>query len=104
MTSRLLMILVTIAAFGVLTAFALMEAGYFGLFEMQMQSFAGLQVLIDLVIVCLLACIWMVRDARESGLNAWPFVALTIATGSFGPLFYLAMREFKAGAVRPVSA
>jgi uncharacterized membrane protein YqjE len=65
MTSRLLMILVTIAAFGVLTVFALMETGYFGLFEMQMQNFAGLQVLTDLVIVCLLACIWMVRDARE---------------------------------------
>ncbi len=104
MTSRLLMILVTIAAFGVLTVLALMETGYFGLFEMQLQSFAGLQVLIDLVIVCLLACIWMVRDARERGLIAWPFVVLTFAAGSFGPLFYLAMCELKTGAPRPAAA
>ncbi len=104
MTGRLLMILVAIAAFGVLTVFALMETGYFGIFEMHMQSFAGLQVLTDLVIVCILACIWMVRDARERGLTVWPFILLTFAAGSFGPLFYLALRELKSGAARPVSA
>ncbi|MDO9125636.1 MAG: hypothetical protein Q7U42_02135 [Parvibaculum sp.] len=50
------------------------------------------------MIVCVLAIIWMVRDARTSGVNPWPFVAVTLAAGSFGILFYLVAREVKARA------
>jgi len=104
MSGRFMLLVVVIAAFGLLTAEALLDVGYFGIFEMHMQSWAGMQVLTDLVIVCLLACVWMVQDARARGLSAWPFIVLTFAAGSFGPLFYLAWREWRAGAARPVSA
>lgn len=104
MSGRLVFLVAVIVAFGLLTAEALVDVGYFGIFEMHLQSSAGMQVLTDLVIVCLLACIWMVQDARQRGLSAWPFVVLTFAAGSFGPLFYLAWREWRAGAARPVSA
>jgi hypothetical protein len=42
----------------------------------------------------------MVRDASARGLNAWPFVLVTLVAGSFGPLFYLVVRERRAR--RPV--
>ena len=98
MSVRLIALLAVILAFSVLSAEALMETGYLGIFEMHMQSFAGMQVLTDLVIVCLLACIWMVADARTSGVPAWPFVVMTLFLGSFGPLFYLVARELKSPA------
>jgi hypothetical protein len=40
----------------------------------------------------------MVADGRARGINPWPFVAVTFALGSFGVLFYLALREWRAGA------
>ena len=40
----------------------------------------------------------MVADARQRGINAWPFVLITLVAGSFGPLFYLVLRELRSGA------
>ncbi|WP_218079704.1 DUF2834 domain-containing protein [Anthocerotibacter panamensis] len=70
-----------------------MDVGYFGIIEPHFRSWGGGQVLTDLVILAVLACIWMVRDARERGLTAWPFIVITLFAGSFGPLLYLVMRE-----------
>lgn len=98
MSARLIALIAVILAFGALTAEALMETGYLGIFTMHMQSFAGMQVLTDLVIVCVLAILWMLHDAKTSGVNPWPFIVVTLAAGSFGPLFYLVAREVKAGA------
>lgn len=97
MSGRLLLLIVVIALFSVLTALALMDVGYLGILAPHFQSWGGGQVLTDLVIVCTLACIWMLADARTSGVNAWPFVAITLVAGSFGPLLYLVMREVRAG-------
>jgi hypothetical protein len=94
---RLALILV-ILAFGALSAYALMDVGYFGIFAYHMLSSAGWQVLTDLIIVCTLAIFWMVSDAKKTGRNAWPYVVITLAAGSFGPLFYLLVGEFKAKA------
>lgn len=96
MSSRFLVLILVIAAFGVLTSFALADVGYFGILEPHFQSFGGAQVFTDLVIALTLVMIWMVADGRTSGINPWPFVALTLVLGSFGPLFYLAARELKA--------
>lgn len=98
MNGRFLLLLAVTVAFGALSLVALMDVGYFGLFEPHFQSWGGAQVLADLVIVCLLACVWMVNDARTSGVPAWPFVVLTLFFGSFGPLAYLLLRELKAPA------
>lgn len=98
MSLRLVALIAVILAFGALTAEALIETGYLGIFLGPLESWAGTQVLFDLVIVCVLAIIWMLNDAKTSGVNPWPFIVLTLAAGSFGPLFYLVAREVKAGA------
>ena len=92
MSIRVFGLVFVIVAFAGLTAMALLDVGYFGIFEAH-TSWAGAQVFVDLVIVCALAIIWMVRDARDSGITLWPFVILTLAAGAFGPLSYLLARE-----------
>jgi len=89
---RTLLILVLIA-FSALTAQALWTHGYWGIFEPHFQSSAGAQVLADLVIALSLVLVWLWRDARRTGRNPWPWIALTLATGSFGPLIYLVTRR-----------
>jgi hypothetical protein len=84
-----LLLVLVIAAFAALTGVALMEHGYIGIFTFHFTSSAGLQVITDLVIVCTLAMIWMVQDARAHGRTVWPFLLLTLTLGAFGPLLYL---------------
>ena len=98
MSVRLFGLVTVVIAFGALTAMALLDVGFLGILEPHFQSWGGAQVFVDLVIVCLLACIWMVNDAPSRGLNAWPFVLITLVAGSFGPLVYLVFREWRSRA------
>ncbi len=98
MSVRLFGLVAVVIAFGALTAMALLDVGFLGILEPHFQSWGGAQVFVDLVIVCLLACIWMVNDAPSRGLNAWPFVLITLVAGSFGPLTYLVFREWRSQA------
>jgi hypothetical protein len=97
-------LLLVIAAFGVLTALALTDVGYLGIIEPHFRSWGGAQVFFDLAIVAVLACLWMIGDARERRLSAWPFVLITLVGGSFGPLLYLVVRELRATVRRTASA
>ena len=76
--------------FTLLTAWAVFEHGATGIFEYQLQTSAGLQVWVDLVIAMVLFLCWMFPDARRHGRNPWPWVVITLVAGSFGPLLYLA--------------
>ncbi len=96
MSLRLALLLGVTTLFGVLTGVALLDVGYLGIVMPHFRTWGAGQVLSDLVIMCTLGCLWMVRDAREQSLKAWPFVLLTVVAGSFGPLSYLIVRELKA--------
>lgn len=87
------LLLVVLAAFGLLSMLALWQHGYWGLFEPAFKSLGAAQVLADLVIALTLFLAWMWRDARANGRNPWPWAVLTLATGSFGPLIYLLTRR-----------
>ena len=82
-----------LAAFTVLTALALWFHGYWGIVAPHFQSLGAAQVLVDLVIALGLFLAWMWRDAQASGRNPWPWLVLTLAAGSFGPLLYLLTRR-----------
>jgi hypothetical protein len=84
---------VVLAAFSFETAWAIQHFGYVGFFEELFSSFAGVLVVMDLTIALSLVLAWMWRDARERGASFWPYVPLTLAFGSVGPLLYLIVRE-----------
>ena len=94
---RAILILILIG-FSILTGLALWQHGYWGIFEPQLKSFAGAQVLVDLVIALGLFLVWMFRDAKASGRNPWPWLVITLTVGSFGPLLYLLTRKNVSGA------
>lgn len=55
------------------------------------------QVVIDLYLLGVLACIWMYRDARSKGRSAFslvPYFLITAVFVSIGPLLYLVINGF----------
>ena len=100
---RTLILLAVFAAFGAYSLYAMWQVGYLGIWEAGLAGPGSLQVLMDLVIACVLISGWMIGDARARGLAAWPFVLITLAAGSFGPLLYLLYRE-RVAAGAPATA
>jgi hypothetical protein len=92
MQSQRTLAIVLLIPFAVLSLYALAEVGYFGIIDYHRHSPAGWQVFADLVIACVLLLSWLIPDAKAVGRNPWPYVVLTLVAGSFGPLFYLALR------------
>ena len=86
---RKALLTVTLIAFSVLTGMALWNHGFWGIIEPHFKSTAAAQVFVDLVIALSLFLCWMWRDARTTGRNPWPWLALILATGSIGALLYL---------------
>lgn len=75
--------------FSALSVAAVAEHGVVGIFAHQFANLAGLQVLADLAIALVLVLAWLWRDARRRGRSPYPWIVLTLAAGSFGPLLYL---------------
>lgn len=92
------LIAVVLISFSVLSAIALWQHGYLGIFAHEFQNTAGMQVLADLVIALSVFLVWMWRDARAIGRNPWPWLVMTLAIGSFGPLLYLLTRKTEEAA------
>lgn len=95
MTTRTFTLVAVILAFTALTVRALMDFGYIGLIAFHLTNWGSGQLLADLTIACLFLCVWMYHDAPQRGLSAWPFILITLAAGSFGPLLYLLVRELR---------
>lgn len=85
---RVILVLI-LTAFLVLTAVALYHHGYWGIIEPHLKSWGAAQVLVDLIIALGLFLVWMWQDAKKAGRNPWPWVLITLSTGSIGPLIYL---------------
>ncbi|WP_035517809.1 hypothetical protein [Pseudohaliea rubra] len=88
--SLALFLLIPFAAY---SAYALYAVGLGGILSAH-ASVGGVQVFADLVIALLLVLSFLVPHARARGRRAWPWVLLTLALGSPGPLCYFA---FAAG-------
>jgi hypothetical protein len=72
---------------------ALGHHGFRGIFQTIFQSWAGVQVFVDLAIALSLVLLWMWRDAEANGRKVWPWIVITLVAGSFGPLLYLLTRK-----------
>lgn len=91
--------LAALLAFSLYTAATLLLADQslieFGLELMSRPDTA--QVVIDLYLLAILACVWMYRDARSRGrsvLQVLPYLLLTAVFVSIGPLLYLVISGF----------
>lgn len=82
-------------AFAALSAWPIMTEGYFGFIKVHTQGPWGYQVIADLLIALSLFLIWMIRDARQHKLPAWPFVLAVLVSGSIGALAYVAVRAWR---------
>lgn len=88
---RTLLLIVT-AAFAVFTAAIVAQTGLLGFYRQLLDSPAAWQTLVDISIALVLVLVWMHQDAQRSGRAFWPWVPVTLALGSFGPLLYLLRR------------
>lgn len=56
------------------------------------------QVVIDLYLMALMACVWMYRDARARGkslVSVLPYLLITVVFVSIGPLLYIVVNGFR---------
>jgi hypothetical protein len=90
------LLIVTLVLFSALSAVALWQHGYWGIIAPHFKTVGAGQVLADLVIAVSLAMVWMWHDAKAKGRNVWPWLALSMVAGSFGPLLYLLTARRKA--------
>jgi len=72
-----------------LNVLVISEFGLVGAFEAAFANTATTLVAVDLLIALGAVCFWMWNDAKKRGETALPFILLTAATGSAGPLAYL---------------
>jgi len=89
MDTRRIIAIAILIPFSLLTVYAVIEVGYYGIFEYHLHSPAGWQVFTDLVIALVLVLLWLIPEAKKNGRSPWPWVALTLVSGSIGPLLYL---------------
>jgi hypothetical protein len=94
-SKRMILLLILTLVFAGISGVAVARFGYLALWRLPLQDAGTVQLFADLLIAMLLVTSWMLRDARTSGVPARPYVALTVAAGSFGPLLYLLHREWR---------
>lgn len=102
MNWKLIGLWMVLVDFAALSAYAVWQYGYVGVFERMFANTATTLAFVDLTIALSLIVIWMVGDARQRGIGVAPYVLLTVFTGSVGPLLYLIRRE-RAAASRPAA-
>lgn len=80
-----------LAGFSAVTIDVLIAFGYMGFVDWAFHNLATTQMFIDLSIALAMILVIMMRHASRTGRTVWPFVLLTLAFGSIGPLLYFAL-------------
>jgi len=92
MKAQRIILAFVLADFVGLTAYALVQYGLAGLFELATANAVTVTLTADLVISLTLISVWMWRDAHARGISVIPYLLLTLGFGSVGPLLYLLQR------------
>ncbi|MGE1198070.1 DUF2834 domain-containing protein [Priestia megaterium] len=87
------LLLFVLVSFSVLTGLAVYHYGFLGIFSQAFNNYASMQVFFDLLIALILVLVWMWHDAKKTQRSFWPWAIVTLLIGSFGPLFYLLLRN-----------
>lgn len=95
---------VVLAGFSALTAYTVYQHGYIGFFQLMAANAATITASVDLVIALGLILLWIGQDAWERGISPFPYVLLTLALGSIGPLLYLIRCAGREHARTPITA
>lgn len=98
MSGKKILLLLVLADFVAVTAWGVSQVGVVGLFTGMLATPASIVGSVDLLIALGLVAVWMVRDARAHGVSPVPYLVLTVALGSVGPLLYLLRRPEPATA------
>jgi hypothetical protein len=101
MKLRLFSLITVFAVFSVYTAMVVLNHGYTGFMELAMTGAWATQVFIDLCIALTLFALWMIGDAKERGIPAWPYFVAILTTGSVGALAYLVHRTIRESSQAP---
>lgn len=88
---RLVIPLVVFIPFTIFTAIVAVDQGFAPVLEL-LQTGWGAQVFLDLVIAAVISLTYIVPEAKQRGINPWPYVALTPILGSIVLLAYLVHR------------
>jgi hypothetical protein len=88
-----LLAIALLVPFGLISAYAVYRVGYIGILAHALDGPAGWQLAADLVVALVLVLAWLIPTARQEGRSPWPWVAVTLFLGSFGPLLYLVTRK-----------
>jgi hypothetical protein len=89
MNRKQLVLSAVLIAFLAQEAYAVYLYGYFGFFRMMFANFASFTALVDLIIALVLILAWIGDDARQRKVSAIPYLLITLALGSVGPILYL---------------
>jgi len=92
MNAKQLGLEVVLLGFSCFTGYAVYHYGYIGFFEQMATNAVTVTAFVDLAIALGLVAVWMWQDARERGVSSVPYILLTFALGSVGPLLYLVRR------------
>lgn len=93
MNTKQIVLSILVVDFLALTAWAVMEVGYFNIFAGILAGPGSILLGVDLLLAIGMVAAWMWVDARKHGLNVAPYLLLTATLGSAGPLIYLIRRE-----------
>ena len=92
MNRKQLALSAVLIAFVAQEAYAIYLYGYLGFFRLMFANFATITAMVDLVIALTLVIVWMGDDAEQRKVSALPYLVITLALGSVGPLLYLIRR------------
>ncbi|MEY3210224.1 MAG: hypothetical protein RIT28_705 [Pseudomonadota bacterium] len=77
--------------FTIFSVFIVADQGFWALIEAHKAGW-GLQVFLDLVIAATISLTYIVPEAKQRGINPWPYVVGTVLLGSISLLAYLIHR------------
>jgi hypothetical protein len=93
MNRKQILLTILLVDFLALNVWAIAKIGYLEIFAAILDGPGTIVLAVDLLIAIGMVLAWMWVDARKHGLAFLPYLPLTLALGSVGPLLYLIRRE-----------